>query len=93
VYSLLDAVVDGYFPILESFGERLRHLEDEIIARPSQHGIRPHSTTLSAICWLLPPQHLARCARMLHPAHRTRARKSLAGSTSSARTIGFDLPG
>jgi len=38
-YSLLDAVVDSYFPILELFGERLEHLEDEIIAQPSQHAI------------------------------------------------------
>jgi magnesium transporter len=38
-YSLLDAVVDSYFPILESFGERLEHLEDEIIAHPTERVI------------------------------------------------------
>jgi magnesium transporter len=32
-YSLLDAVTDQYFPILEEFGERLEDLEDRIILR------------------------------------------------------------
>lgn len=31
-YALLDAVVDGYFPLLEDYGERLDGLEDEILA-------------------------------------------------------------
>jgi magnesium transporter len=30
-YALMDAVVDGYFPVLESLGERLEELEDECI--------------------------------------------------------------
>ncbi len=34
-YSLLDAVVDQYFVILEEFGNRLEHLEDEILQHPS----------------------------------------------------------
>jgi len=34
-WALLDAVVDGYFPLLESFGERLDDLEDTIIDRPT----------------------------------------------------------
>lgn len=33
-YALLDAVVDGYFPVLEYFGERLEHLEVEAIGSP-----------------------------------------------------------
>jgi magnesium transporter len=33
-YSLLDAVVDGYFVILEKLGERIDLLEEELIARP-----------------------------------------------------------
>ncbi|MBN1360914.1 MAG: magnesium/cobalt transporter CorA [Sedimentisphaerales bacterium] len=33
-YALLDAVIDGYYPILEAFGEKLEALEDEIVARP-----------------------------------------------------------
>jgi magnesium transporter len=33
-YALLDAVIDGYFPLLEAIGERLESLEDEILLRP-----------------------------------------------------------
>jgi magnesium transporter len=38
-YALLDAVVDGYFPIVEEYGERLDELEDEVVARPSRRTI------------------------------------------------------
>ena len=30
-YSLLDAIVDSYFPVLEDYGERLENLEQEVI--------------------------------------------------------------
>ncbi len=33
-YALLDAVIDGYYSIMESFGEHLESLEDEIVADP-----------------------------------------------------------
>lgn len=33
-YAVLDAVVDGYYPVLESLGERLDHLEDEALEDP-----------------------------------------------------------
>ncbi len=33
-YALLDAVVDGYFPVLEDYGERLERLEAEVIRHP-----------------------------------------------------------
>jgi magnesium transporter len=33
-YALIDAVVDQYFPILETFGERLEDLEEELVDRP-----------------------------------------------------------
>lgn len=36
VYSIVDAVVDAYFPVLESFGERLEDLEDIAVERPTQ---------------------------------------------------------
>ena len=39
-YSLLDAIVDACFPILESFGDRLEDLEDEVLSHPSQHTIQ-----------------------------------------------------
>jgi magnesium transporter len=33
-YAILDAIVDGYFPVLESLGERLEGLEAEVVTRP-----------------------------------------------------------
>ncbi len=33
-YAVLDAVVDGYFPVLEQMSERLEELEDEILRNP-----------------------------------------------------------
>lgn len=38
-YALLDAVVDGYFPVVEEYGERLDSLEDEVISDPSRRTI------------------------------------------------------
>jgi len=32
-YSLLDAVTDAYFPVLESYGERLDRLEEQVLDR------------------------------------------------------------
>ena len=56
-YALLDAIVDGYFPILEEYGERLEVLEEEILARPSSdivariHGIKRNLLTLRRAIW------------------------------------------
>jgi magnesium transporter len=33
-YLLIDAVVDGYFPVIEAVGEAIEALQDEAIARP-----------------------------------------------------------
>lgn len=33
-YALVDAVVDHYFPVLESYGERIEALEEEVTVRP-----------------------------------------------------------
>jgi magnesium transporter len=38
-YSLLDALVDGYFVILEKLGERIDLLEEELIARPGRTAV------------------------------------------------------
>jgi magnesium transporter len=35
-YALLDTVIDGFFPVLENYGERLEELEEEVIANPNQ---------------------------------------------------------
>jgi len=34
--AILDAVIDTYFPVLESLGEKLEDLEDEVMADPSR---------------------------------------------------------
>jgi magnesium transporter len=36
-YTLLDAVIDGYFPALERRGEDIEHLEDLVVTRPQQN--------------------------------------------------------
>lgn len=33
---LIDAIVDGYFPLLEEYGERLERLEERVLANPSR---------------------------------------------------------
>jgi magnesium transporter len=38
-YALLDAVVDAYFPVVETYGERLDELEDQVVSRPDQSTI------------------------------------------------------
>lgn len=35
-YAIWDAIIDGYFPVLESYGERIENLENEIIANPTE---------------------------------------------------------
>jgi len=44
-YSLLDAVVDGYFVILENIGDKIEDLEENLISRPD-------TKTLKAIHYL-----------------------------------------
>lgn len=35
-YALWDAIIDGFFPILEAYGERIEGLEDEVIFNPTE---------------------------------------------------------
>lgn len=35
-YALLDAIIDGFFPILEMYGESIEELEDEVVASPTR---------------------------------------------------------
>ena len=35
-YALLDSVIDGFFPVLEDFGELIEELEEEVIRNPSR---------------------------------------------------------
>jgi magnesium transporter len=35
MYALLDAVIDGFFPVLEDYGEAIEDLEDEVVSNPT----------------------------------------------------------
>lgn len=35
-YALLDAIIDGFFPILEDYGEQIEALEEEVVTNPSR---------------------------------------------------------
>ncbi|HYG74093.1 MAG TPA: magnesium/cobalt transporter CorA [Planctomycetota bacterium] len=35
-YSIIDAIVDNYFPVLENYGEYLEQLEQETVAQPAR---------------------------------------------------------
>ena len=39
-YALIDAVVDGYFVVLEKVGERIEDMEEEVVATPSSETVR-----------------------------------------------------
>jgi magnesium transporter len=59
LYTLLDAVVDHCFPILESYSDRLEELELEITANPNPdvqrrlHGLKRELATLRRVIWPL----------------------------------------
>ncbi len=58
-YSLIDAITDGYFPVLEDFGEKLEALEDEVVERPDSatvsriHQVKRDLLTLRRAVWPL----------------------------------------
>lgn len=35
-YALLDSIIDGFFPVLEEYGEQIEDLENEVVANPSR---------------------------------------------------------
>lgn len=35
-YTLLDSIIDGFFPVLEDYGEKLEELEDEVVGNPTR---------------------------------------------------------
>jgi magnesium transporter len=39
-YALLDAVVDGYFIILEKLGEKIEQMEEQLVAEPTNETVR-----------------------------------------------------
>jgi len=36
MYTLLDAIVDNYFLILEKFGEKIEYMEEELVSKPTE---------------------------------------------------------
>jgi magnesium transporter len=58
-YSLLDAIVDGYFPILEKIEERIESQEEELLVKPTQatvkeiHRLKRQMTLLRKSVWPL----------------------------------------
>ncbi|MGB2984268.1 MAG: CorA family divalent cation transporter, partial [Phycisphaerae bacterium] len=58
----VDAVIDGYYPVLETFGEKLEALEDEIAANPQPailHAIHGAKSDLLAMRRAIWPQREA----------------------------------
>ncbi|WP_292366333.1 magnesium/cobalt transporter CorA [Methanoculleus sp. UBA208] len=39
-YALLDAIVDGYFSVIEAFGERIEAVEEEVVADPDRETLQ-----------------------------------------------------
>lgn len=39
-YTLLDSIVDGFFPILEEIGEGIEEIEEELLSHPSKQSLR-----------------------------------------------------
>lgn len=56
-YTLLDTLVDGYFPVLEQYGEYIEELENEVVMRPSRktlqkiHELRRQLLMLRRYIW------------------------------------------
>ncbi len=57
LYHLIDTVVDGYFPVLEQYGERLERLEEEATLRPDNtvvnkiHVLKTDLLTIRRAIW------------------------------------------
>ena len=39
-YSLIDTIIDGFFPVLEEYGERIEKLEDEVVFKPDNQTMK-----------------------------------------------------
>ncbi|NES01448.1 MAG: magnesium/cobalt transporter CorA [Okeania sp. SIO2F4] len=58
-YSLLDTIIDGFFPVLEEYGERIELLEDEVVINPNHqtmqkiYQLRRELLTLRRTIWSL----------------------------------------
>jgi magnesium transporter len=56
-YALIDATIDGYFPVLERLGERIEEIEEEVFTRPDRgtmeeiHEVRRDLLQLRKAAW------------------------------------------
>jgi magnesium transporter len=56
-YALLDSVIDGFFPVLESYGEQIEELENEVVMNPTRqtlekiHQVRRELLSLRRAIW------------------------------------------
>lgn len=56
-YALIDAIIDGFFPVLEVYGEQLEELEDEVVVNPTRetlqkiHALKRQLLTLRRAIW------------------------------------------
>jgi magnesium transporter len=56
-YTLLDSIIDGFFPVLEDYGEQIEDLENEVVSRPTPktlekiHQIRRDLLLLRRAIW------------------------------------------
>lgn len=56
-YALLDSIIDGFFPVLEDYGERIEDLENEVVVSPTSktldkiHQIRRDLLLLRRAIW------------------------------------------
>lgn len=59
MYTLLDAVVDNYFTVLEKLGERIENLEEQLVSNPTEqmlhqiHSIKRQLISLRKSVWPL----------------------------------------
>lgn len=56
-YALIDSIIDGFFPILERYGERIEELEDVVVERPNRrtleeiHQVKRELLSLRRAIW------------------------------------------
>jgi magnesium transporter len=56
-YALIDSIVDGFFPVLETYGEEIEELEDEVVSNPTRktleriHELKRELLTLRRAIW------------------------------------------
>lgn len=51
-YSLIDAIVDGYFTVLEGFGERIFDIEEELALTPDQRAFHQINSMKKEVLYL-----------------------------------------